>query len=52
MFAYFPNSFAVANIAPFVEELDHRPACIVEADEGDGFVLFAERVLAARRTSA
>jgi hydroxymethylpyrimidine pyrophosphatase-like HAD family hydrolase len=48
MFAYFPNSFAVANIAPFVDELDHPPACVVEAEEGAGFVLFAERVLAAR----
>jgi len=47
MFAYFPNSFAVANIAPFVDELDHPPACVVEAEEGAGFVLFAERVLAA-----
>jgi hypothetical protein len=49
MFAYFPNSFAVANIAPFVDALDHRPACVVEAEEGEGFVLFAERVLEARR---
>jgi hypothetical protein len=49
MFAYFPSSFAVANIAPFVEELDHRPACVVDAEEGAGFVLFAERVLDARR---
>jgi hypothetical protein len=49
MFAYFPNSCAVANIAPFVDELEHPPACVVEAEEGEGFVLFAERVLAARR---
>ena len=49
MFAYFPNSFAVANIAPFVDELHHPPACVLEAKEGAGFVLFAERVLAARR---
>ena len=49
MFAYFPNSYAVANIAPFVDALDHPPACVVEAEEGEGFVLFAERVLAARR---
>lgn len=52
MFAYFPHSFAVANIAPFVDDLDHPPACVVEAEEGEGFVLFAERVLAARRTVA
>jgi len=49
MFAYFPNSFAVANIAPFVDTLDHPPAHVIaEAEEGDGFVIFAERVLAAR----
>jgi hydroxymethylpyrimidine pyrophosphatase-like HAD family hydrolase len=49
MFAYFPNSFAVANIAPFVDGLEHPPAHVIaEAEEGDGFVIFAERVLAAR----
>lgn len=49
MFAYFPLSFAVANIAPFVDSLVHRPAHVIdEAAEGDGFALFAERVLAAR----
>jgi hypothetical protein len=52
MFAYFPHSFAVANIAPFVDELDHPPAHVVEAEEGDGFVLFADRVLAARQAAA
>jgi HAD superfamily hydrolase (TIGR01484 family) len=52
MFAYFPNSFAVANIAPFVDELDHPPACVVEAEEGEGFVLFAERVLTALRSAS
>ncbi|MGE5160228.1 MAG: HAD-IIB family hydrolase [Betaproteobacteria bacterium] len=51
MFAYFPHSFAVANIAPFVDELDHPPASVIEAEEGAGFVLFAERVLAARRAA-
>jgi HAD superfamily hydrolase (TIGR01484 family) len=49
MFAYFPNSFAVANIAPFVHTLDHPPAHVIgDAEEGAGFALFAERVLAAR----
>jgi HAD superfamily hydrolase (TIGR01484 family) len=49
MFAYFPVSFAVANIAPFADALVDRPAHVIaEAEEGDGFALFAERVLAAR----
>lgn len=50
MFAYFPHAFAVANIAPFVDSLTHPPAYVIrEAEEGHGFALFAERVLAARR---
>ena len=49
MFAFFPNAFAVANIAPFMDALEHPPAYVIsEAEEGAGFVLFAERVLAAR----
>ena len=52
MFAYFPHSLAVANIAPFVDQLDHPPACVIEAEEGAGFVLFAEQVLAARRAAS
>ncbi len=52
MFAYFPHSFAVANIAPFIDGLDHPPAYVLEAEEGEGFVLFADRVLAARRATS
>lgn len=52
MFAYFPHSFAVANIAPFAGALRHPPAHVIaEGEEGDGFALFAERVLAARRSA-
>ncbi|MGZ8274255.1 MAG: HAD hydrolase family protein, partial [Burkholderiaceae bacterium] len=53
MFAYFPNAFAVANIAPFVDALAHPPAYVISAaEEGRGFALFAERVLAARLARA
>lgn len=49
MFAFFPNSFAVANIRAFADSLVHPPAVVIdEGEEGAGFVLFAERVLAAR----
>jgi hypothetical protein len=49
MFAFFPNSFAVANIAAFAEGLAHKPAYVLtSAAEGRGFVAFAQRVLAAR----
>jgi HAD superfamily hydrolase (TIGR01484 family) len=49
MFAFFPHSFAVANIAAFADALDHPPAYVLtEAYEGDGFVEFARQLLAAR----
>jgi HAD superfamily hydrolase (TIGR01484 family) len=48
MFEYFPNSFAVANIAAFADALAHPPAYIVDREEGEGFVAFAEAILAAR----
>jgi HAD superfamily hydrolase (TIGR01484 family) len=48
MFAFFPNSFAVANIRAFAGSLVHPPAHVIDAEEGAGFALFADRVLAAR----
>jgi HAD superfamily hydrolase (TIGR01484 family) len=49
MFAYFPHSFAVANIRAFADQLKHPPAHVIdEGEEGAGFAVFAERVLAAR----
>jgi hydroxymethylpyrimidine pyrophosphatase-like HAD family hydrolase len=49
MFAYFPQSFAVANIRAFAGQLVHPPKFVIdEGEEGAGFALFAERVLAAR----
>jgi HAD superfamily hydrolase (TIGR01484 family) len=48
MFAFFPNSFAVANIAAFLSQLTHRPAYMTTGAEGLGFTEFARRLLAAR----
>jgi HAD superfamily hydrolase (TIGR01484 family) len=45
MFAFFPNSFAVANIRPFVPQLHRLPAYVTEAEAGAGFVEFAEMLL-------
>jgi HAD superfamily hydrolase (TIGR01484 family) len=53
MFAFFPNSFAVANIAAFAATLAHPPAYVLtELREGSGFVEFAHQVLAARGAGA
>jgi len=52
MFAFFPHSFAVANIAAFIDQIAHKPAHVIDAAEGDGFVEFARRVLAARAEAA
>jgi hypothetical protein len=49
MFAFFPWSFAVANIAPFAAEMHHPPAYVItDAREGSGFVELARQLLAAR----
>jgi HAD superfamily hydrolase (TIGR01484 family) len=48
MFAFFPNSFAVANIAAFADQLTHKPAYVTNGAEGRGFTEFAQRLLAAR----
>ena len=45
MFAYFPNSVAVANIRPFMSQLRALPAFVTEAEAGAGFVEFAEALL-------
>jgi len=49
MFAHFPNSFAVANIAAFLDGLTHKPAYMTRGPEGQGFAEFARQLLAARR---
>jgi HAD superfamily hydrolase (TIGR01484 family) len=48
MFAYFPISVAVANIAHFADSLVHRPAHVTAQAEGAGFAEFAQQLLAAR----
>jgi hypothetical protein len=48
MFAHFPHSFAVANIAPFLDGLTHRPAYVTRDPEGQGFAEFVRQLLAAR----
>jgi hydroxymethylpyrimidine pyrophosphatase-like HAD family hydrolase len=45
MFAFFPNSVAVANIRPFVPQLHSLPAYVTQAEAGAGFVEFAEALL-------
>lgn len=37
MFAYFPNSCAVANIKPFVSKMKHLPAYVTQKEFGSGF---------------
>ncbi len=46
MFAFFPNSFAVANIRGFVSRLKHQPAYVAEGLEAEGFCQIADRLLA------
>jgi len=48
MFAAFPLSVGVANIADFADRLQHWPAYVTALDRGRGFVEIAESLLAAR----
>ncbi len=48
MFAAFPLSVGVANLAPVADRLVHRPRWLTRASHGDGFVEFATHLLAAR----
>ena len=45
MFAFFPNSIAVANIGPLLPRLRALPAYVTKAAAGAGFVEFAETLL-------
>ncbi len=49
MFAYFPNSIAVANIAQFAAAIEHKPAYVTRGAEGIGFAELARLLLAARK---
>jgi len=45
MFEFFPLSFGMANIAPFLPMMAHPPAFVCERDCGAGFCQVAERLL-------
>jgi HAD superfamily hydrolase (TIGR01484 family) len=45
MFGFFPLSVAVANIQPFLAQLEAHPAYVTVAKAGAGFVEFAEMLL-------
>jgi len=51
MFAYFPHSVGVANIRDFRGSLAAHPAYVCEARCGEGFVEFADALLAVRAAS-
>ena len=48
MFAYFPSSVGVANVARFAAELSARPAYVTDAESGDGFTELADALIEAR----
>jgi len=48
MFAFFPHACAVANIAPFVDSLQHLPAWVAKREGGDGFAEIVDVILARR----
>ncbi len=43
MFGYFRNSFAVANIKNFIQDLKQKPKYVATQKGGDGFVEIAQR---------
>ena len=51
MFAFFPHSVGVANIADFEGDLETEPAYVCEARCGDGFVELVDALLAPRERS-
>lgn len=50
MFAHFPHSVGVANITAFAGSVEHLPRYVTRAPSAKGFVEFANRVLALRRS--
>jgi HAD superfamily hydrolase (TIGR01484 family) len=49
MFGFLPNSFAVANIKNFIDQLKHKPSYVASKDEGAGFKQIADRLLALKQ---
>ncbi|NQU43266.1 HAD-IIB family hydrolase [bacterium] len=48
MFAFFPLSFGVANITPFLDLIERKPAFVTTKESGEGFVEVVDRILVAR----
>ncbi len=51
MFAFFRNSFGVANVRPFLGRMQHHPARITEGRGGAGFTEVVEILLAESRAT-
>lgn len=49
MFKFFPNSCAVANIKPFLSQIQHRPSFITQEDAGKGFASAANFLLSLKK---
>jgi HAD superfamily hydrolase (TIGR01484 family) len=45
MFAYFPNAVGVANIVPFLDRIETKPAYVTTGEAGEGFVELADYIL-------
>ncbi len=48
MFAHFPLSFGVANVARFLDQMKSRPAIVTKESHGAGFAEIADAILRAR----
>ena len=51
LFKSFGSSVAVANIAPFLENIVHPPKWVTDHQSGSGFVEFAEKLVQVRHPS-
>lgn len=49
MFAHFPHTCAVANILPFMDEIEHKPTYITKGVAGVGFTEAVELILSKRK---
>lgn len=49
MFAFFKNSFAVANLQNFISRIKSKPSFIADHEGGNGFAQIAEAVILSRK---
>jgi hypothetical protein len=49
MFAFFPLSFAMANVRPYLDLMERRPAFITSESSGAGFVEVVDAILRAKQ---